>query len=62
MKNDALEKVEDHTMEGLKELGAFGLQVPVDLGGMGLTNTQVRKELKRKIYIHSFRLSLRFKV
>ncbi|KAM9425486.1 very long-chain specific acyl-CoA dehydrogenase, mitochondrial [Pholidichthys leucotaenia] len=40
VKNDALEKVEDHTMEGLKELGAFGLQVPSDLGGMGLTNTQ----------------------
>ncbi|XP_041841494.1 very long-chain specific acyl-CoA dehydrogenase, mitochondrial [Melanotaenia boesemani] len=39
-KNDALEKVEDHTMEGLKELGAFGLQVPADLGGLGLTNTQ----------------------
>lgn len=40
VKNDALEKVEDHTMEGLKELGAFGLQVPADLGGLGLTNTQ----------------------
>ncbi|KAJ7996152.1 hypothetical protein DPEC_G00234100 [Dallia pectoralis] len=40
MKNDALEKVEDSTMEGLKELGAFGLQVPTDLGGVGLTNTQ----------------------
>ncbi|XP_052002200.1 very long-chain specific acyl-CoA dehydrogenase, mitochondrial-like isoform X1 [Xyrauchen texanus] len=40
MKNDALEKVEDHTMEGLKEMGAFGLQVPADLGGVGLTNTQ----------------------
>lgn len=41
-KNDALEKVEDHTMEGLKEMGAFGLQVPADLGGLGLSNTQVR--------------------
>ncbi|XP_066578620.1 very long-chain specific acyl-CoA dehydrogenase, mitochondrial [Amia ocellicauda] len=40
MKNDALEKVEDTTMEGLKEMGAFGLQVPTDLGGLGLTNTQ----------------------
>lgn len=40
-KNDALEKVEDHTMEGLKEMGAFGLQVPADLGGLGLSNTQV---------------------
>lgn len=39
-KNDALEKVEDHTMEGLKEMGAFGLQVPSDLGGLGLSNTQ----------------------
>ncbi|XP_054609444.1 very long-chain specific acyl-CoA dehydrogenase, mitochondrial [Dunckerocampus dactyliophorus] len=39
-KNDALEKVEDHTMQGLKEMGAFGLQVPADLGGLGLTNTQ----------------------
>uniref|UniRef100_A0AAR2L4R2 Very long-chain specific acyl-CoA dehydrogenase, mitochondrial n=1 Tax=Pygocentrus nattereri TaxID=42514 RepID=A0AAR2L4R2_PYGNA len=39
-KNDTLEMVEEHTMQGLKELGAFGLQVPVDLGGLGLTNTQ----------------------
>uniref|UniRef100_A0AAX7TWF1 Very long-chain specific acyl-CoA dehydrogenase, mitochondrial n=1 Tax=Astatotilapia calliptera TaxID=8154 RepID=A0AAX7TWF1_ASTCA len=39
-KNDALEKVEDHTMEGLKEMGAFGMQVPADLGGVGLSNTQ----------------------
>ncbi|XP_034712218.1 very long-chain specific acyl-CoA dehydrogenase, mitochondrial [Etheostoma cragini] len=39
-KNDALEKVEDHTMEGLKEMGAFGLQIPADLGGLGLSNTQ----------------------
>ncbi|KAJ0055627.1 hypothetical protein NL108_006479, partial [Boleophthalmus pectinirostris] len=40
-KNDALEKVEDHTMEGLKEMGAFGLQVPAELNGLGLSNTQV---------------------
>ncbi|XP_015196332.2 very long-chain specific acyl-CoA dehydrogenase, mitochondrial [Lepisosteus oculatus] len=40
VKNDMLEEIEDSTMEGLKELGAFGLQVPTDLGGMGLTNTQ----------------------
>ncbi|KAK1797178.1 hypothetical protein P4O66_008567 [Electrophorus voltai] len=39
-KNDVLEKVEDHTLEGLKEMGAFGLQVPADLGGVGLNNTQ----------------------
>lgn len=47
-KNDVLEKVEDHTMDGLKEMGAFGLQVPADLGGLGLSNTQVR--LLYKIY------------
>lgn len=41
-KNDSLEKVEDDTLQGLKELGAFGLQVPSELGGLGLTNTQVR--------------------
>ncbi|XP_040190235.1 very long-chain specific acyl-CoA dehydrogenase, mitochondrial [Rana temporaria] len=39
-RNDDLQMVEEKTMEGLKELGAFGLQVPVDLGGMGLNNTQ----------------------
>ena len=27
-------------MQGLRELGAFGLQVPEDLGGVGLCNTQ----------------------
>ncbi|XP_031323630.1 very long-chain specific acyl-CoA dehydrogenase, mitochondrial isoform X1 [Camelus dromedarius] len=39
-KNDMLEGVEETTMQGLKELGAFGLQVPSELGGMGLCNTQ----------------------
>jgi len=39
-KNDDLAKVEDHTLDGLKEMGAFGLQVPVDYNGLGLTNTQ----------------------
>lgn len=41
-KNDSLEQVEEKTMQGLKELGAFGLQVPSELGGLGLCNTQVR--------------------
>lgn len=27
-------------MQGLKELGAFGLQVPTDYNGLGLNNTQ----------------------
>lgn len=26
--------------QGMRELGAFGLQVPVELGGLGLNNTQ----------------------
>ncbi|XP_069857672.1 very long-chain specific acyl-CoA dehydrogenase, mitochondrial isoform X1 [Dipodomys merriami] len=39
-KNDTLERVEETTLQGLKELGAFGLQVPSELGGVGLSNTQ----------------------
>ncbi|XP_005349771.1 very long-chain specific acyl-CoA dehydrogenase, mitochondrial [Microtus ochrogaster] len=39
-KNDSLEQVEETTLQGLKELGAFGLQVPSELGGLGLCNTQ----------------------
>lgn len=38
--NDALEKIEDDTLQGLKEMGAFGLQVPVEYDGIGLNNTQ----------------------
>ncbi|XP_029634235.1 very long-chain specific acyl-CoA dehydrogenase, mitochondrial [Octopus sinensis] len=38
-KNDQLEKVDNASMDGLKEMGAFGLQVPFDYGGLGLTNT-----------------------
>ena len=38
--NDANEKVHPDTVQGLRELGAFGLQVPCELGGVGLTNTQ----------------------
>lgn len=40
MKNDEIEKVEPKTMDGLKEMGAFGMQVPAELGGIGLNNTQ----------------------
>ncbi|KAK7863158.1 hypothetical protein R5R35_012772 [Gryllus longicercus] len=39
-KNDALETVEEKSLDGLWELGAFSLQVPQDLGGLGLNNTQ----------------------
>lgn len=41
-KNDMMEQVDENTMQGLKDLGAFGLQVPSELGGVGLCNTQVR--------------------
>ncbi|CAH0592082.1 unnamed protein product [Chrysodeixis includens] len=39
-KNDADAKIEDNTLSGLWELGAFGLQVPAEMGGLGLSNTQ----------------------
>lgn len=39
-KNDLEEKVEEKSLQGLWELGAFALQVPQELGGLGLTNTQ----------------------
>merc|ERR1719414_2087034 len=38
--NDQLESVPEDTVNALRELGAFGLQVPVELGGVGLSNTQ----------------------
>lgn len=39
-KNDAEEKVDETTLSGLWDLGAFALQVPQELGGLGLCNTQ----------------------
>jgi len=38
--NDQMETVPEDTVNALRELGAFGLQVPVELDGVGLTNTQ----------------------
>merc|ERR1719175_194601 len=38
--NDQMETVPEATVQALRELGAFGLQVPVELDGVGLTNTQ----------------------
>ena len=38
--NDELAEVPPETLQGLRELGAFGLQVPQELGGVGLNNTQ----------------------
>ncbi|CAF0951253.1 unnamed protein product [Brachionus calyciflorus] len=40
LKNDKLETVPDDIMQGLKDLGAFGLQTPVEHNGLGLNNTQ----------------------
>lgn len=39
-KNDELANVETNLIKQLGELGAFGLQVPVELGGLGLNNTE----------------------
>merc|ERR1712134_128678 len=40
MLNDELGKVPDDVLQGLKDLGAFGLQVPNEYDGLGLNNTQ----------------------
>ncbi|KAG8184641.1 hypothetical protein JTE90_022689 [Oedothorax gibbosus] len=39
-KNDELAYVEEHLMKQLGELGAFGLQIPEEYGGLGMNNTQ----------------------
>uniref|UniRef100_T1IZ21 Very long-chain specific acyl-CoA dehydrogenase, mitochondrial n=1 Tax=Strigamia maritima TaxID=126957 RepID=T1IZ21_STRMM len=39
-KNDANECCDEKTTQALRELGAFGLQVPTDLDGVGMNNTQ----------------------
>ncbi|CAF5210007.1 unnamed protein product, partial [Rotaria magnacalcarata] len=43
VKNDINEKIPEETMNGLKEQGAFGIQVPVEYGGLGLNNTQAAR-------------------
>lgn len=37
---DANEKIDDKLWESLKPMGAFGLQVPTEFGGVGFNNTQ----------------------
>lgn len=37
-------------MSGLWELGAFGLQVPTDLGGLGLSNTQYARLVEVRVF------------
>lgn len=39
-KNDAAAAIEERTLAGLWELGAFALQVPAEYGGLALNNTQ----------------------
>ncbi|XP_030383583.1 very long-chain specific acyl-CoA dehydrogenase, mitochondrial [Scaptodrosophila lebanonensis] len=39
-RNDENSKIDDNTLTALWELGAFGIQVPSDFGGLGLNNTQ----------------------
>merc|ERR550517_1905407 len=38
--NDQIETVPENTINALREVGAFGLQVPVELDGVGLSNSQ----------------------
>src|SRR5262245_15639881 len=38
-KIDREHKIPDHVLEGLKSLGLFGLQIPADDGGIGLSAT-----------------------
>ncbi|KZS10791.1 Acyl-CoA dehydrogenase family member 9, mitochondrial [Daphnia magna] len=38
--NDSQSAVPEATIQGLRELGAFGLQAPVEYNGVGLNNTQ----------------------
>ncbi|XP_053161599.1 very long-chain specific acyl-CoA dehydrogenase, mitochondrial-like isoform X2 [Hemicordylus capensis] len=38
--NEELGSIEEDTLAGLKKMGCFGLQVPEQLGGLGLSNTQ----------------------
>merc|ERR1719427_877868 len=40
MINDQQEAIQEHSMQGMKDMGAFGLQVPAELDGIGLNNTQ----------------------
>lgn len=40
LKNDENSEVEEKTAQGLWDLGAFSLQVPQELGGLGLSNSQ----------------------
>lgn len=40
VRNDNAEDIDPNITRGLWELGVFGLQIPIDLGGVGLSHTQ----------------------
>lgn len=40
VKNDTNATIDQATLDGLWEMGAFGFQVPADYGGVGCNNTQ----------------------
>ncbi|KAH6940374.1 hypothetical protein HPB50_027105 [Hyalomma asiaticum] len=41
--NDANERIAEETMQALKVMGGFGMQVPPELGGIGATNSQTAR-------------------
>lgn len=58
-RNDAEASIEAGTLSGLWELGAFGLQVPTDLGGLGLCNTQYARLVEVLYVFYSLELPAR---
>lgn len=56
-KNDQNEVVDPKTMEGLRHLGAFGMQTPEKYGGLGLTNSQLVR-LNNVIGMHDLGLGI----
>lgn len=44
---DKTSSIPDDVMSGLKELGLFGLQIPTELGGLGLSNTAYARAIER---------------
>ena len=45
-RNDREESIPPEVMSQLKEMGAFGLQVPTDMEGVGLINTQAARMME----------------
>ena len=45
-RNDREETIPPEVMSQLKEMGGFGLQVPTDMEGVGLINTQAARMME----------------